>query len=136
MRLYNVDVFTEDQTSKLVDSFTDDKENNPVVVETAGFVPLEIRFKQMEQAGYRAQFAADDFTSSELREIYFGPNTEIYPGDEMEVIEEKLYLQNEMKLSILQSKERNSVVSGTETAESSSLTLEKVESKDDDVKKD
>ena len=27
------------------------------IVETAGFIPLEVRFKQMEQAGFRAQFS-------------------------------------------------------------------------------
>ena len=29
---------------------------NEDIVETAGFVPLAVKFKQMEQAGIRAQF--------------------------------------------------------------------------------
>lgn len=29
---------------------------NDEITETAGFIPLEVRFKQMEQAGIRAQF--------------------------------------------------------------------------------
>ena len=33
-----------------------------VIVETAGFVPLAVRFKQMEQAGYRARFNESEFS--------------------------------------------------------------------------
>ena len=33
------------------------------IVETAGFIPLEVRFKQMEQAGFRAQFFEENSDS-------------------------------------------------------------------------
>lgn len=128
MKKYFVDVLTDSEILENQAQFTKDKELNPVVVETAGYVPLDVRFKQMEQAGIRAQFFASEFTSDELRNVYFGENTEIYPGDDLEEIQEKLMLQEQIKAQILQSKEiQNSDVSGTETPELSSLTLNKTE---------
>ena len=52
-------------------------EKNPVIVETAGFVPLEVRFKRFEENGIRAQFSAAEFSSSDLRDIYLHPDFQI-----------------------------------------------------------
>lgn len=60
-----------------------------VVTETAGFEPLEVKFKRMEQAGIRAQFNSNEFTSSDLRNIYLNPDFQITPEDELEDIEIK-----------------------------------------------
>ena len=43
---------------------------NEDIVETAGFIPLEVRFKQMEQAGYRAQFFESEFSSKDVSDMY------------------------------------------------------------------
>lgn len=60
------------------------------VTETAGFEPLEVRFKKMEQAGFRAQFFESDFDSADLREIYLHhPEFTIQEGDELEDVIEK-----------------------------------------------
>ena len=40
------------------------------IVETAGFIPLEVRFKQMEQAGIRAQFFESEFSSKNVQDMY------------------------------------------------------------------
>ena len=40
------------------------------IVETAGFIPLEVRFKQMEQAGFRAQFFENEFSSKDVTDMY------------------------------------------------------------------
>lgn len=90
--------------SPIYPTFTEDKDLNPYVVESAGFIPLEVKFKRFEQAGIRAQFNASEFTSSDYRDMYLGPNTEIYPGDDLETIEEKLILQEQFKVQILQEK--------------------------------
>lgn len=63
---------------------------NEDIVETAGFVPLAVRMKQMEQAGYVAQFTHADFDSKDMRDIWFNPELEILPGDDLEDIHEKL----------------------------------------------
>lgn len=85
--------------------FTEDKELNPCIVETAGFVPLEVKFKQFEQNGFRAQFTEDQFTSSELRDIYLSPDLQIYPCDDLIDIEEKLNAQRELMIQIQKEKE-------------------------------
>lgn len=60
------------------------------VTETAGFEPLEVRFKKMEQAGFRAQFFESDFDSADLREIYLHhPEFTLQEGDELEDVIEK-----------------------------------------------
>ena len=84
--------------------FTNDKELNPLIVETAGFVPLEVKFKRFEQAGLKAQFNASEFSSSDFRDMYLSPNTEIYPNDDLETIIEKEALQEQIRLEILQKK--------------------------------
>lgn len=76
-------------------------DDNPYIVETAGFVPLDVRFKQMEQAGIQAKFNAEDFTVQDWRDIYFGEDTEIYSTDEIEDVERKLALQRDKYNSIL-----------------------------------
>lgn len=63
------------------------------IVSTAGFVPLDVQFKRFEQAGIRAQFNADQFTSNDYRQLYLSPNNEIYPEDDLEVVQEKLQNQ-------------------------------------------
>lgn len=85
-------------------NFTDDSELNPCIVETAGFVPLEVRFKQFEQNGLRAQFTEDQFTSNDLRQIYLSPDLQIYPGDDLIDIEEKLDAQRELMIKIQKEK--------------------------------
>ena len=53
------------------------------IVETAGFVPLEVRFKQMEQAGFRAQFFESEFSSKDVTDMYLNhPEFDITPEDE------------------------------------------------------
>lgn len=94
-----------------------------LIVETAGFVPLEVRFKQMELAGYRAQFQASDFTSSDLRDIYLAPDLSYSEADELEDIMEKERMRSAL---IEQIRQRN-----TQQTEKEDLT--KQASSDDNV---
>lgn len=68
---------------------------NEDIVETAGFVPLAVRFKQLEQNGYVAQFKRSDFDSQDMRDIWFNPDFEILPGDDLEEVEAKVRARNE-----------------------------------------
>lgn len=101
---------------KYVD-FTHDKELNPLIVETAGFIPLDVKFKRFEQAGVKAQFHVSEFTSSDYRDMYLGPNTEIYPTDDLETILEKEALQEQIRLEILQKKAKLANLADDERSE-------------------
>lgn len=64
------------------------------IVETAGFIPLEVRFKQMEQAGIRAQFFENEFTSHDVTDMYLNhPEFDITPEDDIEEAMEKIQLR-------------------------------------------
>lgn len=67
-----------------------DDDGNPLwdeqVTETAGFVPLEVRMKQMEQAGLLQQAMLQDVTADDLREAWLSSDFEISPDDELEEV--------------------------------------------------
>ena len=65
------------------------------IVETAGFIPLEVRFKQMEQAGYRARFLETEFSSRDVSDMYLNhPEFDITPEDSIEEMIEKMELRS------------------------------------------
>lgn len=68
---------------------------NKYKTETAGFVPLEVKFKRFEEDGLVAQFNSSDFTSTDYRDIYLNPDFEITPEDDYEDIQEKLQLREQ-----------------------------------------
>lgn len=57
---------------------------NEHLVEAAGFVPLEVRFKQMEQNGLMAQFMTSELSPEDMRQIYLSAEFEVRPDDEFE----------------------------------------------------
>lgn len=92
-------------------------EDNSYITETAGFVPLEVKFKRFEQAGQVMQFSVSEFTSSDLRSIYLNPDFDITPEDDYEEIQEKLIARNEYILQLQKLKAKsagNDVMAGTE----------------------
>lgn len=69
---------------------------NDDIVETAGFIPLAVRFKQMEQAGYRARFSENEFTSRDISDMYLNhPEFDITPEDDFEEAQEKFMLRQQ-----------------------------------------
>lgn len=67
---------------------------NENIVETAGFIPLEVRFKQMEQAGIRAQFFENEFSSRDVSDMYLNhPEFDLTPEDDIEEAFEKMALR-------------------------------------------
>lgn len=68
---------------------------NEKVVETAGYVPLEVRMKQMEQAGLRQQFVMGDLSPDDLRAAWLTQDFEITPDDELEEVLAKTAARNE-----------------------------------------
>lgn len=67
-----------------------DDDGNPLwneqLTETAGFVPLEVRMRQMEQAGLLQQALLQDVTADDLREAWLSSDFEISPDDELEEV--------------------------------------------------
>lgn len=83
-----IEYLSEKEVSALSSELNE--ENNPYICETAGFIPLEIKFKRFEQAGQMARLNASDFTSSDYREMYQSPDFDIYPDDDLDEVEEKM----------------------------------------------
>lgn len=100
--------------------WTTDEEKNPVIVETAGFVPLEVKMKRFEQAGLRAQFREQDFDSQDYRDMYLNPDVIIYPSDDLEQVQEKLNLQAQIYNEIVQ-KKKNLKLGETSVGEAGSV---------------
>lgn len=70
------------------------------MTETAGFLPLETRLKQLEQQGYIAKFKREEFDSDEISELWTRPDFAILPGDELEDVQKKMALRREYLLEL------------------------------------
>lgn len=78
---------------------------NPVfeyteITETAGYLPLEVRLKQLEQQGYIAKFHREEFDTDEISELWTRPDFEILPTDELEDVQAKMALRREYLLQL------------------------------------
>ena len=78
-------------------------EGNEYIVESAGFIPLSVKFKQFEQNGYIAKFNVDDFDSSDYNSLYQN-DVLIGPDDDEFDIADKLSLFNERKYELMEKK--------------------------------
>lgn len=111
-------------TDKQIEAFKVKKLiNNEYICETAGFVPLEVKFKRFEQAGIRQQLNAADYTSSDYRDMYLNPDYQVYPDDEIEDVEAKFkalhdHIQ-EVKAKAKAKSNGQSVQAGTDEPENS-----------------
>lgn len=61
-----------------------------VVTETAGFVPLEVRFQRLVENGIQLQLKAQEFDSVDMRKLYLDDEFRVEPDDELEEIQSKL----------------------------------------------
>lgn len=94
MNFYEIEHMSPKQCEAVKSVFTE--ENNPDICETAGFEPLEVKIKRMEQNGLVAQLTHSMFTSHDLRDIYLNhPDFDITPEDDEEEIYEKIQARNE-----------------------------------------
>lgn len=70
------------------------------ITETAGYLPLEVRLKQLEQQGYIAKFRREEFDTDEISELWTRPDFEILPTDELEEVQAKMELRREYLLQL------------------------------------
>ena len=78
---------------------------NPVIdyneiTETAGYLPLEVRLKQLEQQGYIAKFHREEFDTDEISELWTRPDFEILPTDDLEDVQAKMALRRDYLLQL------------------------------------
>lgn len=86
------------------DGWTNDKEKNLYQVETAGFIPLSVKMERFIQQGIIAQFSSSDFDSHDYQDMYLNPDCQILPGDDLEEIQQKLEMQQQIALAAIQKK--------------------------------
>lgn len=80
-------------------------EENAYITETAGFIPLPVKFKRFIENGLVAQFRESDFTSSDWRTLYADdPDLDIFPSDEFDEVQSKLELREQKRLSLLEAR--------------------------------
>lgn len=72
-----------------------------ILVDTKGFVPLEVKFKQLEEAGIKAEFNMAELDSSQIRQVFLNPDFEITPDDDYEEIQDKLYQRELFKQQLM-----------------------------------
>lgn len=86
----------------------DDDSLNAYITETAGFVPLKVKFKRFIENGIVAQFKESDFTSSDWLTLYqTNPEMDISPDDEFDDVQEKLALREHLRQEILARKAKS-----------------------------
>lgn len=86
-----------------VDSVGWSPNENPLIVETAGFVPLEVKFKQLERNGLLRKISEENsYTPDELRQLYLDPNLTINEYDDIETVMEKQMRFELLKQSLLE----------------------------------
>lgn len=95
--------FDDSKTDLWITKEGNPAEGNEYIVETAGFIPLSVKFKQFEQNGYIAKFSADDFDSSDYKSLY-QDDVLIGPDDDDFDVADKIALFKERKMQILNSK--------------------------------
>lgn len=61
-----------------------------IIVETAGFVPLEVRFQRLIESGQRVQLRSQEFDSVDMRKLYLDDEYRIEPDDDLEDIYGKM----------------------------------------------
>lgn len=115
-------------------------EGNDYVIETAGFVPLSVKFKQFEQNGYIARFNVDDFDSSDYNSLY-ADDVLIGPDDDQFDVADKIELFKQRKLELLQKKlaetneTKQSVAERSEVSQASKDKSEEVSVEEQETQK-
>lgn len=77
-------------STKVRSEWSEPENWNEDIVETAGFVPLEVRFRKLQENGQRIILEAKEFDSVDMRKLYLDDEFRIEPDDELEEIQVKL----------------------------------------------
>lgn len=86
-------------------------EENPYIVETAGFVPLQIRFKQLQEAGYRQRLYHEQFDGTDIEVIEKNAEFDILAGDDLETVLRKQQAKARTYLELLRDENQANEIS-------------------------
>lgn len=86
MKNYEIEVLSPKQ----VEALSGELKNNDYICETAGFVPLEVKFKKFEINGLTLMQQRRMLNSSDYREMYLNPDFDISIDDDPEDIIDKM----------------------------------------------
>lgn len=114
-------------------------ENNIPIVETAGFVPLQTRFKQLQEAGYRQRLFQEQYDGYDIEQIERNNDTDILAGDDLETVlrkqklkaEKYQQLYSQMLQETKQNLEKNEVFPKSNENEVNSQSKKEIENKKD-----
>lgn len=101
--------------------------DNKYITETAGFVPLEVKLRRFQETGQMMAFNTQEFTSSDLRELYLSPDLEITPEMDLEEIEAVQFKRQEFVNKLIQKKAAKAA-SGAKAPETPASAGEKTDS--------
>ena len=82
---------------------------NQRITETAGFIPLEVRFQKLIESGQRVTLRAQEFDSVDMRKLYLSDEFRVEPDDELEDILLKQQKRAEFLRDILNRREKEAV---------------------------
>lgn len=111
---------------KVRSEWTMPKNWNEDIVETAGFVPLEVRFRKLQENGQKIILEAKEFDSVDMRKLYLDEEFRIEPDDELEEIEIKMQKRQDYIREIHEQKLKESENSADNPANSSETTIKNV----------
>lgn len=100
--------------------FNDDEQKefdllNVRMMDSAGYIPLNVRMQRMLEQGYIAQFAVSEFDSTEYRQLYSGEDTTISPDMDYEDIQDVLVRRELLKREFLSRKQNEEVKTDSKT---------------------
>lgn len=106
-------------------------ECNVRMIDSAGYVPLNVRMQRMLEQGIIAQFAVNEFDSTEYKALYSGEDTTITPDMDYEDIQDVLVRRELLKRQFLSRKQNEEVITDSkvvgEKKESSTMDESKKE---------
>lgn len=137
LKLYSSSVFGE---KRVKENYTKRPElpykkifDNKKMVDTAGFVPLDVRIKQFLISGEQYKMSAEMFDSDDWRYMYNNINdTQLEVGDDLEEVRDKLQLVLERQKELLI---RKGLIKPKETVQDSEEANTKSEAKSKSAEK-
>lgn len=100
--------------------FNDDEQKefdllNVRMMDSAGYIPLNVRMQRMLEQGYIAQFAVSEFDSTEYSQLYAGEDTTITPDMDYEDIQDVLVRRELLKREFLSRKQNEEVITDSKS---------------------
>lgn len=128
MKKYSIPLLNEKEVAAL----SGELKHNEYICETAGFEPLEVKFKRFETAGIMNMIQSKALTSEDYREMYLNEDYSVSIDDSPEDILEKMHKLNDHIAEVKKKAEKkNSKVGSFEETTNSASGSAAVETKEE-----